>query len=59
MIWVEVLSWVHCKKIDFHYCLISMQSRNFLEFIYFNLLEISVNFSDQLVTVICNPVLKD
>ena len=30
-----------------------------MEFIYFSLLVISVNFRDQLVTVICNPVLKD
>ena len=36
-----------------------MESRNFMEFIYFILLAISVNFPDQLVTVICNPVLKD
>ena len=39
--------------------MISMESGNFLEFIYFNSLAISVNFPDQLVTVICNPVLKD
>ena len=30
-----------------------------MEFIYFSLLEILVNFPDQLVTVICNLVLKD
>ena len=30
-----------------------------MKFIYFNLFAISVNFPDQLVTVICNPVLKD
>ena len=30
-----------------------------MEFIYFSLLAISVNFPDQLVTVICNLVLKD
>ena len=36
-----------------------MKFGNFLEFIYFSSLAISVNFFDQLVTVICNPVLKD
>ena len=36
-----------------------MEFENFLEFIYFTLLAILVNFPDQLVTVICNPVLKD
>ena len=35
-----------------------MESGNFLEFIYFNLIAISMNFPNQLVTVICNPVLK-
>ena len=35
-----------------------MEFGNFLEFIYFNLIAISMNFPDQLVTVICNPVLK-
>ena len=30
-----------------------------MDFIYFNLLAISMNFPDKLVTVICNPVLKD
>ena len=29
-----------------------------MEFIYFSSLTISVNFPDQLVIVICNPVLK-
>ena len=36
-----------------------MESGNFLEFIYLSLLAISVNFPNQLVTVICDPVLKD
>ena len=36
-----------------------MEPRNFLEFIYLSLLAISMNFPDQLVIVICNPVLKD
>ena len=36
-----------------------MEFGKFLEFIYFSLLAISVNFHDQSVTVICNPVLKD
>ena len=36
-----------------------MDFRNFLEFIYFSLFTISVNFLDQLVTDICEPVLKD
>ena len=36
-----------------------MELGNFLEFIYLSLLAISVNFLDQLVIVICNPVLKD
>ena len=30
-----------------------------MEFIYFSSLAISVNFLDQLITVNCNPVLKD
>ena len=30
-----------------------------MEFIYFNLLAILVNFLDQLVIVICKPVLED
>ena len=36
-----------------------MEFENFLEFIYFNLIAISVNFHDQLVIVFCNSVLKD
>ena len=36
-----------------------MEFGNFLEFIYFSSLAISVNFPNQLVTVICNLVLKD
>ena len=36
-----------------------MEFFNFMEFIYFSLIAISVNFFDQLVTAICNPVLKD
>ena len=36
-----------------------MEFGNFMEFIYFSLLAISVNFPDQLVNVVCNPVLKD
>ena len=35
-----------------------MEFGNFIEFIYFNLLAISVNFPYQLVIVICNPNLK-
>ena len=35
-----------------------MEFGNFLEFIYFSLLAISMNFSDKIVIVICNPVLK-
>ena len=45
-------------KFRFHYCMISMESGKFLEFIYFNSLVISMNFPDQLVTMICNLVLK-
>ena len=30
-----------------------------MEFIYFSSLVISVNFSDQLVTIICKSVLED
>ena len=36
-----------------------MEPENFLEFIYFSLLAISVDFPYQIVTVICNQVLKD
>ena len=36
-----------------------MEFGNYLEFIYFRSLAISVNFPDQLVPVICDPVLKD
>ena len=36
-----------------------MEFGNFLEFIYFSFLGISMNFPNQLVTVICNTVLKD
>ena len=36
-----------------------MEFGNFLEFIYFSSLAISVNFPDQLVIVISNPILKD
>ena len=36
-----------------------MESEIFLEFIDFILLSISLNFPDQLVTAICNPVLKE
>ena len=35
-----------------------MEFGNFLEFIYFNLLAISVNFPDHLIIVICNSGLK-
>ena len=35
-----------------------MEFGNFLEFIYFSLIEILGNFPNQLFTVICNPVLK-
>ena len=47
------------KNYRFHYYLISMEFGNFLEFIHFSLITISVNFLDQLVTDICDPVLKD
>ena len=36
-----------------------MEFENFMEFIYFSLLVISMNFPNQLVTVIRNPVLKN
>ena len=36
-----------------------MEFGNFLEFIYFSSLEISVNFPNQLVTIIFNLVLKE
>ena len=36
-----------------------MEFGNFMKFIYLSLLAVSMNFPDQLVTVICNPVLKD
>ena len=36
-----------------------MEFGNFLGFIYFSLLVISVNFPYQLVSVTCNLVLKD
>ena len=39
--------------------MISMEFGNFMKFIYFSLLSILVNFPDQLVNVVCNPVLKE
>ena len=36
-----------------------MDFRKFMEFIYFSLFTISMNFLDQLVTNVCEPVLKD
>ena len=36
-----------------------MKFGEFLEFSYFSSLANSMNFLDPLVTVICNPVLKD
>ena len=59
MNWCEVSIWIHCKKYCFHYCLISMEFGKFMEFIHFSLLATSVNFLDQLVVDICDPVLKD
>ena len=44
---------------SFHYCLTLMEFENFMELIYFSSLDISVDFPNQLVTVICNPVLKN
>ena len=35
-----------------------MEFGNFQEFIYFSSLTISVNFPDQLVTIICTPVFE-
>ena len=59
MNWCEVSSWIHCKNYRFHYSLISMEFGKFMEFIHFSLLAISMNFLDQLVIDICDPVLKD
>ena len=47
------------QNFSFHYYLILMEFGNFLEFIYFSLLAISMNFPNQIVTVIRNPILKD
>ena len=58
MNWCEVLCRIHCKKYRFHYYMISMEFGNFLDFIHFSSLAISVNFLDHLVTGICDLVLK-
>ena len=39
--------------------LLEMDFGKFLEFIYFSSFTISMNFPDQLVTNMCEPVLKD
>ena len=57
MIWLEFRAGC-IVKFSCHYYLISMEFGNLMEFIYFSSIAISVNFHDQLVIVICNPVLK-
>ena len=45
-------------KFILHYST-AMDFRKFMELIYFSLFTISMNFLHQLVTNICEPVLKD
>ena len=49
----------YLKKSFFNYCLIQIEDGKFLEFIYFSSFMISMNFLDQLVTDMSEPVLKN
>ena len=61
MIWAEVSCWVHCKNLVFITVLFqwNLEFGIFLKFIYFSFLAISMNFPDQLVIVIRNPILEN
>ena len=49
---------ISCKIFSFIIILNKMEFGKFLEFIYFSSFTFSVNFPDQLVTDISEPVLK-
>ena len=51
-------SWNFLLKFLFITVLNKMEFQKFLDFIYFNLFTLSVNFPDQLVTDMSEPVLK-
>ena len=51
-------SWNLLLNFLFHYYLNKMEFGKFMDFIYFSAFMLSVNFSDQLVIDISEPVLK-
>ena len=49
---------ISCKIFFFITVLNNMEFGNFLEFVYFSSFTLSVNFPDQLITDMSEPVLK-
>ena len=49
----------YLKKSFFNYCLIQIEDGKFFDFIYFSSFMISVNFLNQLVTDMSEPVMKN
>ena len=55
---MQLRAGISCKIFSFITVLNKMEFGKFLKFIYFNSFTLSVNFSDQLVTNMSEPVLK-
>ena len=55
---MQLRAGISCKIFSFITVLNKMELGKFMEFIYFSLFTISVNFPDQLVTDTSEPVLK-
>ena len=56
---MQLRAGIYYKIISFITVLIKMEFGKFMEFIYFSSFTLSVNFPDQLVTYMSEPVLKD
>ena len=56
---MQLRAGIYCKIFSLTTVLIQMDFGKFMEFIFFSPFTISVNFPDQLVTDMCEPVLKD
>ena len=55
---MQLRAGISCKIFSFNTVLNKMEFGKFLEFIYFSSFTISMNFLDQLVTDMSEPVLK-
>ena len=55
---MQLRAGISCEIFSFITVLNKMEFENFMDFIYFNSFTLSVNFPDQLVTDMSEPVLK-